>query len=355
MKQATLEDTLKRAQLNKQQEQQQQLADNEFDKLDEESDDDFEDLFPASGSGAKQAAASSSKAADQPASRKRSSAAAALAAAEASSGGSSSRKRKKTNKSAACEQQEAAEQFIEQLDLAALQKNPSSSSRGMMLDLSSKAAWQQLQQDLAVAEAVALGLLLCKRTGQAVQYYTSLQPLGKHQLQLLRKQARACRKAAASTAEDEDEGSVADTDLEVAGVALMPALQQPAGAPASNASSSRWMYFWHVPQQQQQPSQQRQQQQQQLPSHILQLLSGLLQDAGKQPCICSNAKVVLCCLCALGLVLPACQVSTLVDPELLAWMADPQLVQDSKQDSSKPTDCYSLANTLERSSLPVRP
>ncbi|WIA11812.1 hypothetical protein OEZ85_011902 [Tetradesmus obliquus] len=33
-------------------------------------------------------------------------------------------------------------------------------------------------------------------------------------------------------------------------------------------------------------------------------------------------------------------------------MADPQLVQDSKQDSSKPADCYSLEATLQRCSLP---
>jgi hypothetical protein len=107
------------------------------------------------------------------------------------------------------------------------------------------------------------------------------------------------------------------------------------------------MYYLHLLQ--------HQQQKQQLPSPVLQLLSGLLQDACKRPCICSNAKVVLCCLSSLGVQLPPCQVSTLVEPELLAWMADPQLVQDSKQDSSKPTDCYSLENTLERCSLPVRP
>jgi hypothetical protein len=367
MKQATLEDTLKRAQQNKQQELQQQLQDDQeaytlqqqqqqtgngaFENLD---DDDFEDLFPASSSGPKQPSAGSGKAAQAPASRKRNSAAAALAAAEAGGSGSGRTKGKKSSKSAAAEQalQDATDEATEQLDLAALQKSSSTSSSsshsGLLLDLSSKAGWQQLQQDLAVAEAVALGLLLCRRAGQAVQYYSSLQPL--------KKQARACRKvaataAAAAAAADDDDESVADADLEVVGLAVMPALQQAAGtAPASSSKgrsgSSRDMYYLHLPPLQQQV-------QQQLPAPVLQLLSGILQDAGKQPCVCSNAKVVLCCLSGLGLQLPACHVSTLLDPEVLAWMADPQLVQDSKQDSSKPTDCYSLENTLERCSLPV--
>jgi hypothetical protein len=377
MKQATLEDTLKRAQQTKQQQQrqQQQQDDHEADTrqqqpqlagsgtFDDLDDDDFEDVFPASDSVPKQPSAGSGKAAQMPSGRKRKSATAAPTAAAGS--GSGARKRKKSSKSAAAEQalQDATEEATEQLDLAALQRNSSSSSgshSGLLLDLSSKAAWQQLQQDLAVAEAVALGLLLCKRAGQAVQYYSSLQPLSKQQQKMLKKQARACRKvaatatAAAATADDEDDASAAaDADLEVVGLAVMPALQQPAAAPASSrsihssSSISRHMYYLHLPSQQQQQAQQ-------LPAPVLQLLSGLLQDGGKRPCVCSNAKVVLCCLSGLGLRLPPCQVSTLLDPELLAWMADPQLVQDSKQDSSKPTDCYSVENTLERCSLPVR-
>ena len=59
--------------------------------------------------------------------------------------------------------------------------------------------------------------------------------------------------------------------------------------------------------------------------------------------MCCGAKAVLCCLAQQGLVMPGAAAVSLVDPELLGWLLDPQLVQDTKQDA-----CYSLDQQLRR-------
>ena len=89
-----------------------------------------------------------------------------------------------------------------------------------------------------------------------------------------------------------------------------------------------------------------QQQERQLSTDALQLLSGLLSSRSCCPCVCSNAKAALCGLAGLGVDIPAAGSVSLVDPEVLAWLADPQLVQDCKQ-----ADCYTLQVQLERLGL----
>jgi hypothetical protein len=225
-------------------------------------------------------------------------------------------------------------------------------------------AWQQLQQELAAAEGVALGLLYSKvvvapaaadPTPLAVQYFTSMQQPYKQQQLMLTKTAAAARKQAASSAAaaTDSSGTAAEAGGEAGQEApeaagtqqLVGVVLQPVARPSAAPAAARASYLIHLWERQQAG---RQQAAPMLPPHVLQLLQAVLCDSALRPCICCGAKAVLCALMEQGLQLPCASAVSLIDPELLGWLLDPQLIQDTKQEA-----CYTLQQQLSRSGLQV--
>eukprot|EP00775_Hariotina_reticulata_P003333 gene3333-3610_t len=294
--------------------------------------------------------------------------------------GSGSGRGAKAPRRGAAAADDVLQEAVEELDLwlltgstgLAASSNATSPLWGLLLCLQAQHTWQQLQQALSVAEGVVLGLLCCKRVGQAVQYYSSIQPISKHQLQLLRKAAVVQRRHAAAEAqlplvEDDPQGYTAGSQ-EVVGIGIMPVTAEQAEAasarlaahpsnhssPASSSSSLR-MFYMHVkdflspgikihsltakdPDQLQQLADK-------LSPAALVLLQDLLWSSSR-PCVCPSAQAVLCSLSHLGLPLTQLPASDLavLDPEVLAWLQDPQLVQDSKDVQS----VYTLQEQFSR-------
>jgi hypothetical protein len=381
--QTTLKDTLKRAERNKQRNQQQECGSNE-------QQGGLQNEYVAGvneqGGGTEHGGSAAAKQL-APRKRKRSTSAAAAAAgagscgasAGASGGGRSGgcsgtargKKAPKLSKTVA-----ALEAAVEALDTwslgsgtAAMQQKEHSSAILLDATLPGTAMWQQLQRELASAEGVALGLLYSRTvsTSQpagsgvgaplAIQYFSSLQPPYKQQSALLIKAASYAKKqagnsaaAAAAAAADAVAGAEAGGDAaqdpadtagvqQIVGLAVMPVPRGSAssaaaagGRPAAGAS-----YFIKL-----------QQQQKVLPAHVQQLLQAVLCDTGKRPCVCCSAKAVLCSLANQGLPLQAASCASVIDPELLGWLLDPQLIQDTKDEA-----CYTLEQQLSRNGMKV--
>jgi hypothetical protein len=331
--QSTLFDTLKRAAKNKQSEQQDDEAGQQ--------------------AGGNAAAAAAPAPAPKPSRKRKSStvATSGLGGAAGSGGGAPGTKRRTSTKAAA-----ALESAVEELDTWHISSSSEDAEAGaaVLLDINSAAspAWQQLLQELRSAQGAALGLLYRRAVQRpaaaggrqqplAVQHYSSLHPLTKPQQQLLSKAASAAKKqaaaagaAAATHHDDEQQGH------EVVGVAVMPAAAQQLGRGAAAAAEPRRSYVLLL-----------QDGQALLPPHALQLLDAVLQPPNSRPCVCCAAKAVMCSLALLGYTLPAAQRVAVVDPELLGWLLDSQLVQDCKGEG-----CYSLEAQLRTTGgLQVRP
>lgn len=336
--QTTLKDTLKRAHRNKQRAQQEDGGSEQQQGGDMQGQDEAaqqqQDGCASGGQQAKPAAVRK---------RKHSSMAAGAAGAGAGSGGGSggagsgaraagsgggrAKRAAKVSKMAA-----ALEAAVETLDTWSLstssapQQQQQQGQNSIILDatLAGTAVWEQLQEDLASSEGVALGVLYSKTVLQgtagapmAVQYFSSLQRPYKAQAALLSKAASyAKRQAAAGAADTGGEADAAGVQ-ELVGLAVMPVLPGSnsaagAGAPAATAGVSYYLSL-------------QQQEEGQLPPHIQQLLQAVLCDARKWPCVCCSAKAVLCSLAERGLQLPAASDVTVIDPVLLGWLLDPQV------------------------------
>lgn len=335
--QTTLKDTLKRAHRNKQRAQQEDGGSEQQQGGDMQGQDEaVQQQQDGCASGGQQA--------KPPAVRKRkhSSLAAAAAGAGAGSGGGSGgagsgaraagsgggrvKRAAKVSKTAA-----ALEAAVETLDTWNLSTSTAPQQQqqgqnGIILDanLAGTAVWQQLQEDVASSEGVALGALYSKTVAQgtagapmAVQYFSSLQPPYKAQAVLLSKAASYAKKQAAAGAADAGGEADAAGVQELVGLAVMPVppgsnSAAAAGAPAATARVSYYLSL-------------QQQEEGQLLPHVQQLLLAVLCDARKWPCVCCSAKAVLCSLAERGLQLPAASDVTVIDPGLLGWLLDPQV------------------------------
>jgi hypothetical protein len=237
--------------------------------------------------------------------------------------------------------------------------------------LDSPAAFEAANGVLSSCAGYCFGLLLAARGAGAQQYFTSLVGLTKEQQASLKKAAAEQRKA--SKARPQPEGSteaVAGKDTSMAGVAILPLQGE-----ADGATMFVYLLPEHHPQQQQQGAG--------LVPAAQQLLTRCLTST-QCPCLCFDAKAVLVNLQqqqqqqqqqvvsgqpsqqqqqqllhlqlpqpqqqqqrASGWALPPSEALQLVDPWVLGWVLEAQLVQDAKDSS----ECYGLLQQLARSGL----
>lgn len=225
--------------------------------------------------------------------------------------------------------------------------------------------WAGLQRALASSAACSIGLLYAQEVGGCVQYHTSMQPLTKPQQQLLRKAGAAATKHAHATANTTEldasaAGGLSACSMQVAGLAVLPICNsQPAQASdqlpphACNINTNDAGVYqsisdviYYLPLNLTTAAQG-------IPQQTTALLSQLLQ-ADVKPCFCCDAKAVLCTLqqqCGWGL--PAAETLRLVDPCVLAWLYEPQLLQGASaaEQTSNELQCYSLLPLLARYQL----
>jgi hypothetical protein len=268
--------------------------------------------------------------------------------------GSGSRRGAKVPRRAAAAVEDVLQEAAEELDRwlltdssgLATSSSTASPLQGLILSLQTQQAWQQLQQALSVAEGVVLGLLCCKKVGQAVQFYSSIQPLSKHQLQLLRKAGAVQKRHAAATAtlplaDDDDDGGQGGISgsQAVVGIGIMPVSAEQAEAASAglaahpnsrgsndNSSNNLRMFYLHVKDftspavsivhsLTKGPPHQLQQLADRLSPAAVTLLQDLLWSSSR-PCVCPSAKAVLCSLSELGLPLKQLPASECQQPHL---------------------------------------
>jgi len=226
----------------------------------------------------------------------------------------------------------------------------------ILLDTAS--SYEAADAVLSSCAGYCFGLLLAARSAGAQQYLTSLVGLTKEQQAALKKAAAEQRKASkarqqadSSAAPAAEAGASKDTSM--VGFAILP---------LSGDGHSAPMFVHLLPEHH--PQQEQQQQQQQgtgLTLAAQQLLTRCLTST-QCPCLCFDAKTVMVHLqqqqqhashlpqqqqCPSGWVLPPAEALQLVDPWVLGWVLEAQLVQDTKDSS----ECYSLLQQLARSGL----
>lgn len=253
-----------------------------------------------------------------------------------------------------------------------------------MIQLCSEQAWKRLGKDLAVAKASGVALLLVQRgPGGETQYHSSLLPPSKQQLALLRRSLRARKRAAATAAvhagvvndaaaaaayisdqqraEDEQQQQQQldeeQRPSEVVGVAILTARQQQQQDSCSCPCPCTPVYVWlapptaHLPEEEVsgQPSAPP------LPPRMSSMLLDLLRGVGGdipptssslRPCVTHGATPLLVTLASLGLPLLPAHEAQLLDAGIMAWLLDPQLIQDSGGRAA--ADCYGLTLTSQR-------